>query len=317
MRGITMTAAGLMALTALAGCDNGSGGLANTNDETVALEMIAPPYDGKGSPMAVEIVPAAAADASAAASPRPAAPVVQASQIAYIHDYGIELPAAQVPVLMRRHEATCVAAGAAVCQVIGAETRRFGEDSTTARLELRAAPAFLTRFRDGLEGDAEKAGGRVASASTESEDLTREMIDTEARLRALTTLRDRLQQLLATRSAPLDQLLATERELARAQGELDATTSALNAMRTRVAMSRLTLDYRTAPQFASEGVFAPVANALTGSLGAFMGTLGVMIYTLAVLLPLGLLIAPLVWLAWRWRRRRLAAKAAVAPPVAD
>lgn len=316
MRGITMTAAGLMVLTALAGCDSPQGvDQFNNSDASAAMEIIGPPGGGKAAIMMDAT--AAAAGTSAPSSTSPAAPAVQTSQIAYVYHYGLELPAAKAPDLMRRHEASCVAAGPNVCQVIGAETQRYGGDDVSARLELRAAPAFLTRFRAGLEGDAEKAGGRVADASTESEDLTRQMSDTEARVRALTTLRDRLQQLLATRSAPLDQLLATERELARAQGELDATTSALNAMRTRVAMSRLTLDYRTAPQFASEGVFAPVSRAINGSLGAFMGTLGVLIYTIAVLLPLGLLLAPLVWLGWRWRKRRLAAKAAAAPAAAD
>ncbi|MES2833783.1 MAG: DUF4349 domain-containing protein [Pseudomonadota bacterium] len=308
MRGITMTAAGLMAMT-LAGCGDGQ---RSYSSDAVNVEM-APPSSGSGGILGGTSLGAAASVRAPGSTP-PAAPAVQASQIAYVYHYGLELPAARAPELMRRHEAACVAAGPNVCQVIGADTRRYGHDSVSATLKLRAAPAFLNRFRAGLEGDAEKAGGRVASASTESEDLTRDLSDTEARVRALTTLRDRLQQLLATRAAPLDQLLATERELARAQGELDATTSALNAMRTRVAMSRLTLEYRTAPQFASEGVFAPVSNAINGSLGAFMGTLGVLIYTIAVLLPLGLLLAPLVWLGLRWRRRRLAARAAAAPP---
>lgn len=312
MRGITITAVGLMAM-ALAGCGDAQ---RSHSSDAVSLEMIAPSPPGEKA-MDASMAAVSTAAASAPGSPPPPASVVQASQIAYIYHYGLELPAARAPALMRQHEAACVAAGPNVCQVIGADTRRYGHDSVSATLELRAAPAFLNHFRAGLEGDAEKAGGRVASASTESEDLTREMSDTEARVRALTTLRDRLQQLLATRSAPLDQLLATERELARAQGELDATTSALNAMRTRVAMSRLTLDYRTVPQFASEGVFAPVSNALNGSLGAFMGTLGVLIYTIAVLLPLGLLLAPLVWLGLRWRKRRRWAKAAAAPPAAD
>jgi chromosome segregation ATPase len=170
-------------------------------------------------------------------------------------------------------------------------------------LELRAAPVWLDRFRAGLEGDAEKAGGRIAQAATDSEDLTRSMTDTSARLRALTTLRDRLQTLLATRSAPLDQLLATERELARVQGELDAARSALNLMSTRVAMSDVTLRYQSEGQFAPDSAFTPVARAAQGSLGAFMGTLGAIIYAFAALLPVLLLLGPLAWLGWRHRRR--------------
>src|SRR5690606_6160944 len=125
----------------------------------------------------------------------------------------------------------CVSAGPAVCQVIGSESTRHGRDSLSARLEIRAVPAFLTPFRARLEGDTTTAGGRVAMVATDSEDLSRSLSDTEARIRALSTLRDRLLQLLATRNAPLEQLLQTERELARVQGELDATRSALEMMR--------------------------------------------------------------------------------------
>lgn len=305
MRAILMTTVGLAATLALAGCDSPRADA----DHAVAVDMIMP------SPGAAPAMPAAA-ETAGETGPAAAIAPVQPSQIAYVYNYGLELPANRAPELMRRHEQACVAAGPAVCQVIGAETSRYGNDAVSARLELRAAPAFLNRFRAGLEGDAEKAGGRLAMASTSSEDLTRQLSDTEARLRALSTLRDRLLQLLATRSAPLEQLLATERELARVQGELDATTSALAVMRTRVAMSRVTVDYQAQQQFASDGVFSPVANALKGSLRAFMGTLGVLIYALATLAPLGVVLGPLIWLGLRWRRRRLAERKA-APPAED
>ena len=293
MRKTAMTAVGLMGLATLAGCDGGDQSTAYS-DASATVEMIAPmPGASAGAPIRVD-------------APASAAVPVQTGQIAYVYDYGLEVPAGRAAGLMRQHEQACVAAGPAVCQVVGAETNRYGQDAASASLEMRAVPAFLTRFRAGLEGDAEKAGGRVVMAATSSEDLTRQLSDTEARLRALSTLRDRLQQLLATRSAPLDQLLATERELARVQGELDATTSALAVMRTRVAMSRITIDYKAERKFASESVFSPVGDALKGSLRAFMGTLGVLIYTVAVLAPLGLLIVPLVWAGLKWRRRRLA-----------
>lgn len=309
MRGIMMTTVGLAAALALAGCDAPEGGHA---DAAADIEMVMP----STSVVAEAASPAAPIRIAPPVNPAqlpgaaPAMAPVQPSQIAYVYSYGLELPASRAPELMRRHEQACVAAGPAVCQVIGAETSRYGNDAVSARLELRAAPAFLNRFRAGLEGDAEKAGGWLAMASTSSEDLTRQLSDTEARLRALSTLRDRLLQLLATRSAPLDQLLATERELARVQGELDATTSALAVMRTRVAMSRVTVDYQAQQQFASDGVFSPVANALKGSLRAFMGTLGVLIYAIAMLAPLGLLLSPLLWLGLRWRKRRTDRKAA-------
>lgn len=285
----------------LAGCDQDSH-VASSSDAAM-VEMIVPP---PGAP--------AMAGGSAAQTPPPRAVVPTAPQIAYTYSYGLETPGRTAPELMRRHEAACKAAGPTKCQVVSSSSDRMaGSDYVMARLEMRAAPVWLDAFRNRLAGDAESVGGRVASASTGSEDLTRSLSDTGARLRALTTLRDRLQSLLATRSAPLDQLLATERELARVQGELDATQSALLTMQTRVAMSAITLDYQPTPTFASEGAFAPVSNALRGSLGVFMGSLGAVIYALSAILPVALIVVPLVWW-WLKRRKRRPAKVVKTPP---
>lgn len=305
MRGQAMKAAACVVAVALSGC----GPEAAYEDAIANVEISAPADQAKAAP---------AADAAAAPAPpessAPAPVQVQAPQIAYSYDYGLELPADRVPDLMRRHERACVAAGPALCQVIESSSVRHGRDSFSARLELRAVPAFLTRFRAGLDGDAEGAGGRVTMAATESEDLTRSLTDTEARLRALTTLRNRLEQLLANRSAPLEQLLATERELARVQGELDATQSALTSMRTRVATSRVTIDYRTEGTLAPDNAFSPVTNALENALSVFMGVVGGLILFIAAALPIALLVVPAVWLLLRLTRkaraRRAAAKAA-------
>ena len=236
----------------------------------------------------------------------PAAPVQPANTIAYAYFYGLELPSDRVAEVRSHHEAACVEAGPRVCQLLGSETQSYGDDQSSATLRLRATPAWLTGFRAGLAADADKAGGRIAQSRTDAEDLSRSLTDTEARLRALETLRDRLQQLLATRSGPLEQLLQTERELARVQGELDATRSALAMLRDRVAMSQLTITYESESRFASNSVFSPVADALGNSLRVFMATLGGLIYLVAGLLPLLLIVVPVGWLVVRWVRIRRA-----------
>lgn len=316
MKSPSISAAALCAALAVAGCGQPDG-VDEFSTQSVDLEMLRPPSNYKEAP-AAEAAMAPAADAAAPAETAPAsvAPteIPSSAQIAYSYRYGVEVPADRATDLMRRHEAACTRAGPSVCQVLESESRRHGRDSVSASLELRAAPVWLTTFRGTLEAEAEQAGGRIAAASTESEDLTRSLTDTAARLRALTTLRDRLQALLATRSAPLEQLLATERELARVQGELDGTQSALTAMRTRVAMSHVSLSYQSAQQFAPDNAFTPVKQALTGSLAAFMGTLGAIIYALATLLPLLLILGPLVWLGWKHRRKIRVGKKAKTPP---
>ncbi|QTC86815.1 DUF4349 domain-containing protein [Brevundimonas pondensis] len=251
--------------------------------------------------------PAPPASAAATASSSAVAPIV-APSIAYAYRFGLELPADAVPTVMGRHEQACIAAGPSACQVIGSNSNRVGRDSVQASLEMRATSAYVARFRAALDGEARDSGGRVAQQAVESEDLTRQLVDTEARMRAMETLRDRLQQLLTTRSGTLEQLLQVERELARVQGELDATRSALAVMRTRVQTSKLDVTYSTAGQLAPDSALRPVTDALGQAAYLFMSTLGALIMLLAGALPLLLVIAPLTWLGWRWRQKRAARK---------
>lgn len=294
MRKVLIGAAAASAL--LAGCQEGSRQYADESVD-VALMEAAPPADT-----------AATASTPSASS---AAPVV-APSIAYAYQFGLELPADAVPTVMARHERACIAAGASACQVIGSNSSRVGRDAVEARLEMRATPAYVARFRAALDGEAKGAGGRVARQAVESEDLTRQLIDTEARMRAMETLRDRLQQLLAARSGTLEQLLQVERELARVQGELDATRSALAVMRTRVQTSRLDVTYSAAGQLAPDSAARPVVDALNSASYAFMSSLGVLILFIASVLPVLLVGVPLIWLLWRWRRSVRSRKAAEA-----
>ena len=296
----------------LSACDGGSSrGSAEYAEADMAMAeplIVMPQGPSKATDTA-----ATSADGGAA-SGTPAPEVQPVSAIAYSYRYALELPSDQVNGLRSRHEAACVEAGPRVCQILGSESQAYGDDQVSATLRLRATPAWLTTFRAGLEGQADDAGGRIASSQTDAEDLSRSLTDTEARLRALETLRDRLQQLLATRSGPLEQLLQTERELARVQGELDATRSALAVLRDRVAMSTLTLTYQSETRFASNSAFSPVGNALGNSLRVFMATLGGLIYLVAGLLPLLLILLPVGWLVRRWVRIRRERRT---PPAVD
>jgi len=290
------------------------------SDDAVSMEMIAPAAPAAEAAAAAAYAPAApppamaTVQANGAPPPPPATPAPQAARIAYLYRYQLELPVDQVTTLMTRHESACVEAGPAVCQVIGSESHRYGRDRLSAQLEIRATPAWVAGFRARLGGDAEGAGGRITQQATDSEDLTRSLVDTEARLTALTTLRDRLQQLLANRSGPLDQVLATERELARVQGELDATRSALEVMRGRVDTSRVIVDYQALGQLAPDSAFRPVKDALSNALAVFMTGVAGLILFVAGALPFALVGVPVVWLILRWRRRvrdrRLAEKRA-------
>lgn len=267
---------------------------------------------------AVMDAPAAEAVAPAAAPmppPPPGQPPVPGTppggvMLAYAYQTSVEVPSQRVTAVMKTHEDKCVKAGPAVCQVLGSSTNAYGENDIRAQLNLRAEPRWLETFRLGLAGDAEKAGGKLTAESVTTEDLTRALTDTEARLRAARTLRDRLQALLASRPGRLSDLLDVERELARVQGDIDSTESNLAVMRARVSMSTLTLDYMSAGAPVTDTTFQPIKEALVEFLRRVAEGFAAMITLVAVIVPWALALWLIVWLFKLWRKRAAAAKAA-------
>ena len=229
-----------------------------------------------------------------------------ASFLAYRHTLGLVLPTAVVEATMAAHMRECQEAGPATCQVLGSHSDSYGEDDVSASLSLRAEPDWLEAFCTRIRLDAEAGDGRVTSSSVSVEDLTRSILDTDARLQAQTALRDRLQALLESRGGELADLLAVERELARVQGEIESATSVLKALRQRVDMSALDVSYSSRVSAVSSSAFAPLGRSFRSFFRNAAYALSTVVDAASFLLPWFLLvILPLAWLARRaWRRRR-------------
>jgi hypothetical protein len=258
--------------------------------------------EAQTAPASPDAAPAPATGSQQAPSqPAGPAPVLY---LAYSYALGFEIPSGRLAGVMDRHLQACQAAGPRLCQLIGSNRSGDPESYMEGYVSLRGEPNWLTTFKGGMSAEADAAGGRVISETTNSEDLTRQIVDTEARLRAQTALRDRLQELLRSRPGRLADLLEVERELARVQSEIDAVQSALAVMRTRVAMSELTISYRSAPRPVGSDTFDPLRHALANFLGIIVAGFAAIITIIAGLIPVLIVVAPLIWLALGWRRSR-------------
>jgi hypothetical protein len=222
---------------------------------------------------------------------------------------------------MDRHVQACQGAGPRLCQLIGSNLSGDPESYLSGYVSFRGEPTWLRGFMNGLEAEADAAGGRMKAQTTQSEDLTRAIVDTEARLRAQTALRDRLQELLRSRPGRLADLLEVERELARVQGEIDSVQSNLAVMRTRVAMSELTLSYESAPRPVGSDTFEPLRRAFANFIGIVVTGFAAIINIIAGLLPFVIVLVPIVWGLLRWRKARggrfFKRSAQAAPPPAE
>ena len=231
-------------------------------------------------------------------------PTTQTMFLAYSYQMGLEIPSARLANVMDAHVRACQTVGPRLCQLVGANRSGDPESSMNGTINIRGEPNWLRTFMGGIAAQVNAAGGRVLSQATNTEDLTRSIVDTQAHLRAQTALRDRLQQLLQSRPGRLSDLLDVERELARVQGEIDATQSNLAVMRARVDMSELTITYQSAPRPVGSDTFEPLRQAFANFLGIVVGGFAAIIVLIAGLLPFAIVLVPIVWALLAWRRRR-------------
>jgi hypothetical protein len=184
-------------------------------------------------------------------------------------------------------------------------------------VQLRASPAWVENFRNGLQAGLEAAGGRIQNQSQAADDLTSAIYDMEARLEAKRVLRTRLIALLERENASVEELVQVERELANVQGEIEGAEAQIRVMRGRVSMSALGLNYTSRVEPVSPGAFDPLTNALTNVFRELAIGLGNVITFIAGFAPWLLVIVPLFWLLSRWLRGLLRARREAKSPKAE
>ncbi|WP_034796569.1 DUF4349 domain-containing protein [Hyphomonas beringensis] len=243
------------------------------------------------------------------------APVEDAAQqyIAYSHSLGLRLPVKSIEPVMNGHVEACNAAGPSKCIVTNSWYNSYSDDEASGSLQLRATPDWIDTFLKGVDEEAEAANGEVTNRQTTAEDLTVSIIDTDARLNAQQTLQRRLEDLLANRDGELGDILATERELARVNGEIDSLKSSLKALMLRVEMSKLDVNYETKRNPVSQSALSPIGDAFGSFFYNLAGALAAVITAFAVGLPWLILIGAFLWiwlkLIWPRLRKKKAPKA--------
>jgi len=229
---------------------------------------------------------------------------VSLPQLAYVYDYRWQMPAADIGPLQRRHASLCEQQGPAICQIVGMTKSGEAEGEVAGELQMSVATRQARAFGALLEDEAQDAGAKQIAAEIASEELSKELVDTEARLKTRIALRDRLLEVLRTRKGKLEDLIEAERSVAAVNEEIDQARSWMKEMQGRVAYSRVNVRYETGGA-ATRDFLAPVKGALS-SVGSILGFIAaVLILALAVAVPLGA-----VWWSTRVIRRR------VSPPVA-
>lgn len=222
-------------------------------------------------------------------------------QLAYQYGFSYRLPAADISGLMRRHADACEQQGPTSCRVIGMElTGDASREDLRGTLQLAVAAGQARALGALIEDEAESAGAEQIAATIASDEVSKQIVDTEARIRAREELRDRLMDVLRTRKGSVKELVEAERSVAQVNEEIDQARSWLAETKGRVAFSRVDLQYTSGAAPANDFI-SPIQGAL-GSIGGILGSIvAALIVLLAIALPLGGIAALAVWLRRRLR----------------
>lgn len=171
----------------------------------------------------------------------------------------------------------------------------------SASVELKIP---VTRYDDALRGL--QPLGKVETVSSTVEDVGEEFVDLNARIANSHRLEERLIALLANRTGKLQDALAVEHELARVREEIERQEGRLRFLKSRVAMSTLTVSlHEPFPIVGDNPGASPISNAFKEAWRNFVNFTAVAIASLGTLIPIGGILVAL-WILIRRRRRGMA-----------
>jgi hypothetical protein len=200
--------------------------------------------------------------------------------------------------------------GKVQCEVLNSNiTTRSGDAAPSGSISLRVAPEDLVK----LLAQVEKLG-KVAQHSTQRQDKTVDVTDTDARIKNLTTFRDNLRAMLAKPSATVKDLIEIQQQLMETQSELDSETAKRKNLANLTEKIAVELSFRVEQSSAPSRGFAKIRRALRESGSTLAESTAYLLDFIFSVIPWLILILPAVWLLGKaWRKIRPKRGVAAAP----
>ncbi|MGI9076872.1 MAG: DUF4349 domain-containing protein [Gemmatimonadaceae bacterium] len=275
---------------------------AGASGEAMDLKQGAPPMasttDEASNLQSVEV----SEDAQQAGAPpispqsaRPAGDSVAPSMIIRTGSANIEVDSLEIGIEKVRQLALRVGG-----YIANTSIQSGGEQMRSATLEIKL-PA--NRWSEAITGL--RPIGKVESVNESAEDVGEEFVDLTARVGNARRLEQRLVIILATRTGKLADVLAVERELARVRQEIERYEGRLRYLRTRVAVSTLSVTvHEPAPIVGEYRGSSVIGEAFKNAWRNFVAFVAGLIASLGFLIPLAAIVLAVALLARRfWRRR--------------
>ena len=152
----------------------------------------------------------------------------------------------------------------------------------SASIEIQLPAERFDEAVDGL-----RPLGKLESVTESSQDVGEEYVDVNARMTNARRLEARLIDLVAHRTGKLGDVLDIEQQLARVREEIERYEGRLRYLRTRAAVSTLTLTVHEPFPVVDHGAPNVVAEAARQAWRNFIALVALVIQSLGVIIPLG------------------------------
>jgi hypothetical protein len=213
--------------------------------------------------------------------------------------------------LQKSWESMVAYCGTIQCEVVSSTiTARAGDSRPSGVIAVRVAPDDLKK----LLGSVEKLG-KIAQHTTEREDKTTVVVDTEAKIKNLTTFRDNLRAMLAKPGASVRDLVEIQKQLTDTQAELDSETAQRKILANETEKIAVEVSFRVERPGANTGGLPQIWNALRESGSILADSTASLITTIVAIIPWLVLLLPLAWLLVKaWEKLKLRRNRTVSPP---
>jgi hypothetical protein len=173
------------------------------------------------------------------------------------------------------------------------------EQVRTASIEIKVPAERFEDLTAGLE-----PLGRLEFVNVSAQDVGEEFVDLSARVANGRRLEDRLINLLATRTGKLQDVLTVERELARVREEIERLEGRMRFLKTRAAVSSLTVSIHEPPPIVGQNPgHSVIGEAFLRAWRNFVDVLAGAIASLGYVVPVAVVLWTLVLVGKRLRRQ--------------
>jgi uncharacterized protein DUF4349 len=218
------------------------------------------------------------------------------------------------PERQKSWEATIAYCDTIRCEVVSSSiTTRTGDQEPSGAMTLRVIPEDVQKLLARVQ-----ILGQIATHTTEREDKTTQVLDTEAKLKNLMSFRDSLRAMLAKPSTTVKDLVEIQQQLADTQAALDSETAQRKILANETEKIAVEISFRVARTGEDGGAFSEVRSSLHDSGSVMADSVATLITVIVAIIPWLILIVPGMWgLAKIWKKFRRNRKGTPVPAVVE